>query len=153
MAEENVTLEDILGDAPPEIEEVGEFNPTPKTEQATTAVEREDPIPAAPEETADAEVVEPEKETSTKELSELEQQIEDAKEKVESDLRARAAAKPPKMAECIILIPELKDMNDVERLTYLHAQIQAYDVPYGVVSCAELLAVRLSNLRVAEGTE
>jgi hypothetical protein len=87
------------------------------------------------------------KETSEKELTDLEKEIEAGKIAVESDIRARAAALPPTMKECFDLIPELKNMIDVDRRPYLLAEMRKTQTVFREVDCTEKLAVRLSELR------
>lgn len=137
------SLEDVLGgDLPTEDQEVdlgdsvvepaeGEFNIPETTAVGNDSV----------------------RDTGTKELTELEKEIEAGVAKAESDIRARAAARPTTIPEAIDLVPELKPLADDKRLYYLHKEIKAYDVPYSTTGSVEVLAVELSKLREATDGE
>jgi hypothetical protein len=91
-------------------------------------------------------------EVSETELTDLEKEIEAGKVQVESDIRARAAAAPPKMSDVIKLVPELKGLEGSEPRYYVLAEIRKYDVNFNEVDCTENLGVLLSELREAEKT-
>jgi hypothetical protein len=130
---ETPTIEEILDGDMPEVEQdsiveeaTGEFVPP-----SATSVDRVE----SPEVTGD------------KELTDLEKEIEAGKEKVESDILARAAARPTTMAEAIELVPELANMDDLQISNYLHRELTILDVPYNRVGSMESLAVHLAEVR------
>ena len=131
---ENISLDEILDGDMPVDQEIN------LGDSVVDEAEGEFKLPEAPEETAKTEV-------SAKELTDLEKEIEDGKAQVESDIRARSAATPPTMEECFELIPELKDMPDEDRRTYLLAEMVKTKLNFNSVDAAELLAVQLSKFR------
>jgi hypothetical protein len=131
----DVSIDEILGGDLPEKEQ--EIN---LDESIVDAPDGDFKLPEAPEETAKTEV-------SAKGLTGLEKEIAEGVAKTESDIRARAAAAPPTMEECLDLIPELKDMSDEQHRYYLLDEMEKTGDSFCSTHPNEMLAVQLSEIR------